>query len=221
MTGPILYLAEVDYPAEHAAPHGKWNDWYAHRHAPDLFKLGARSVSSYRPVIGGLAALNVYEIPDAGVFKTPQYAQMTPKDPYAVQTRELSAGQKRAQTLYLEQATLPADGQTIDADWISVLRFGLPAEKDAELIAWLRGDAQKVLAGSGVKHVRYGTQIEQKVGAGTFRPRCVIFCEFADRPPASAELMPVLQQRFGAAVSEVEPFVGSRRYPWPDKPLAG
>ena len=131
-----------------------------------------------------------------------------------------SAGQKRAQTLYLEQATLLADGQTIDADWISVLRFGLPADKDAELIAWLRGDAQKILAGSGVKHVRYGTQIEQKVGAGTFRPRCVIFCEFADRPPASAELLPALQQRFGAAVSEAEPFVGSRRYPWPDKPLA-
>ena len=29
------------------------------------------------------------------------------------------------------QATLPADGQTLDADWISVLRFGLPAQKDA------------------------------------------------------------------------------------------
>ena len=59
MAGPILYIAEVDYPAEHSAPHGKWNDWYAHRHAPDLFRLGARSVSSYRPVVGGLAALNV------------------------------------------------------------------------------------------------------------------------------------------------------------------
>ena len=80
MAGPILYIAEVDYPAEHSAPHGKWNDWYAHRHAPDLFKLGARSVSSYRPDVGGLAALNVYEIPDSAVFATPAYKGMTPKE---------------------------------------------------------------------------------------------------------------------------------------------
>ena len=118
MIGPILYIAEVDYPAEHSAPHGKWNDWYAHRHAPDLFKLGARSVSSYRSVVGGLAALNVYEIPDAAVFMTPAYKGMTPKDPYAIETRELSAGKRRAQTLYLERAVLPADGRTLDADWI-------------------------------------------------------------------------------------------------------
>lgn len=219
MTGPILYIAEVDYPAEHSAPHGKWNDWYAHRHAPDLFKLGARSVASYRPVIGGLAALNVYEIPDAEVFKTPQYAQMTPKDPYAVQTRELSAGKKRAQTLYLERAVLPADGQSIDADWISVLRFGLPEVDDAALVAWLGGEGKAVLAGSGVKHLRYGTRIEQQVGAGSFRPRCVIFAEFAARPPASAELMGPLQKNFGARATEVDPFVGSRRYPWPDVPV--
>jgi hypothetical protein len=215
MAGPILYIAEVDYPAEHAAPHGKWNDWYAHRHAPDLFKLGARSVASYRPVIGGLAALNVYEIPDSGVFKSPQYIGMTPKDPYAVHTRDLSAGKKRAQTLYLERAVLPADGQTIDADWISVLRFGLPEAEDEALIQWL---GQQKLAGSGVKHLRYGTRIDEKVGAGSFRPRCVIFAEFAARPPDSAELLPALKERFGAKVTEAEPFVGSRSYPWPDVP---
>ena len=217
MAGPILYLAEVDYPAEHSVPHGKWNDWYAHRHAPDLFKLGARSVSSYRPVIGGLAALNVYEIPDSGVFRTPQYIGMTPKDPYAIQTRELSAGRKRAQTLYLERLVLPADRDTIDADWISVLRFGLPESEDEALVSWLHGDGQKQFAGSGARHIRYGTQIDEKVGAGSFRPRCVIFAEFPSRPPASAELMPALQKRFGDAVTEAEPFVGSRAYPWPDK----
>lgn len=216
MAGPILYIAEVDYPAQHSAPHGKWNDWYAHRHAPDLFKLGARSVASYRPVVGGLAALNVYEIPDSEVFKTPQYAGMTPKDPYAVQTRDLSAGQKRAQTLYLERAVLPADGQTIDADWISVLRFGLPESADASLIDWLRSEAPRRLVGANVKHLRYATRIEQNVGAGSFRPRCVIFAEFSARPPAAAELMPALLEKFGDKVADAEPFVGSRTYPWPD-----
>jgi hypothetical protein len=216
MTGPILYIAEVDYPAEHSAPHGKWNDWYAHRHAPDLFKLGARSVSSYRPVVGGLAALNVYEMPDAGVFKTPAYQGLTPKDPYAVETRELSAGRKRAQTLYLERAMLPADGQTLDADWISVLRFDLPEVEDVALLDWLQGDAWKILSAHGIKHVRYGTRIAEEVGAGSFRPRCVIFAEWAVRPPETADLLPVLARRFGASVTESENFIGWRAYPWPD-----
>ena len=216
MTGPILYIAEVDYPAEHHASHGKWNDWYAHRHAPDLFKLGARSVASYRPVIGGLAALNVYEIPDAEVFKTPAYTAMTPKDPYSLATRDLSAGKKRAQTLYLERAVMPADGATIDADWLSVLRFALPEGEDAALIDWLKRDAMQVLDAHGGKHLRYGTRISQNVGAGSFRPRCVIFSEWKSQPPESAELLPLLERRFGAAVTDKERFVGWRAYPWPD-----
>lgn len=216
MTGPILYIAEVDYPAEHHGPHGKWNDWYAHRHAPDLFKLGARSVASYRPSIGGLAALNVYEIPDPEVFKSPAYAAMTPKDPYAIETRDLSAGRKRAQTLYLERVMLPDDGRTIDADWISVLRFALPESEDSALIEWLRGDGLTLHQAHGGKRLRYGTRITQNVGAGSFRPRCVIFSEWASEPAEAAELLPVLLQRFGAAVTEHERFIGWREYPWPD-----
>jgi hypothetical protein len=216
MAGPILYIAEVDYPAEHSAHHGKWNDWYAHRHAPDLFKLGARSVSSYRPVVGGLAALNVYEMPDAAVFTTPAYKGMTAKDPYAIETRELSAGRKRAQTLYLERAMQPADGQTLDADWISVLRFDLPESEDAPLLDWLQGDAWTVLSAHGVKHARYGTRIAENVGAGSFRPRCVIFAEWAVRPPEAADLLPALGRHFGASVAKAENFIGWRAYPWPD-----
>jgi hypothetical protein len=198
MLGPILYIAEVDYPSEHSARHGKWNDWYAHRHAPDLFKLGARSVSSYRPVVGGLAALNVYEMPDA------------------IETRELSAGKKRAQTLYLERTVLPADGQTIDADWISVLRFNLPEFEDVALLDWLQGEARKVLVAHGVKHLRYGTRIAENVGAGSFRPRCVILAEWAVQPPEAADLLPALARRFDASVTEAENFIGWRAYPWPD-----
>jgi hypothetical protein len=216
MTGPILYIAEVDYPAEHSAHHGKWNDWYAHRHAPDLFKLGARSVSSYRPVVGGLAALNVYEIPDSSVFKTPAYKGMTPKDPYAIETRELSAGEKRAQTLYLEHAVLPTDGQTIDADWISVLRFDLPELADVELLDWMRRDGWKILEAHGVKHLRYGTRIAENIGAGSFRPRCVMFAEWTARPPEAADLLSALTRRFDASVTEAENFIGWRAYPWPD-----
>jgi len=217
MAGPILYIAEVDYPAEHHAPHGKWNDWYAHRHAPDLFKLGARSVASYRPVIGGLAALNVYEIPDSEIFKSAAYAAMTPKDPYATETRELSAGCKRAQTLYLERAVLPAAGGTIDADWISVLRFALPEAEDVEIAAWIEREAWSAVQAYGAKRLRYAARIAQDVGAGSFRPRCILFTEWAARPSEQGELLPSLERRFGAAVTRQERFVGWRTYPWPDQ----
>jgi hypothetical protein len=216
MPGPILYTAEVDYPAEHHVHHGKWNDWYAHRHAPDLFKLGARSVASYRPIVGGLNALNVYEIPDSALFKTEAYLKMTPSDPYAAETRDLSAGRKRAQTLYLERALAPKDGKVINADWISMARFAAPEAQDAALIDWVLGDLQKKLAPLGVKHLRYGTRTEDKVGAGTFRPRCMLFAEWAAQPPGAADLVAAVTQRFGAAVTEAENFVGSRAYPWPD-----
>jgi len=217
MAGPILYTAEVDYPAEHHAHHGKWNDWYAHRHAPDLFKLGARSVSSYRPVVGGLNALNVYEIPDSGLFKTEAYLRMTPSDPYAADTRDLSAGRKRAQTLYLERALAPADGKLIDADWISMARFAAPEAQDAALADWAKGELFKMLSPHGLKHLRYGTRTEDKVGAGSFRPRCVLFAEWAAQPPEAADLVAAVTQRFGAAVTEAENFVGWRAYPWPNQ----
>ena len=216
MAGSILYIAEVDYPKEHHEPHGVFADWYAHRHAPDLFKLGARTVSSYRPIVGGLAVLNVYEIPDPAVFKTPAYAAISSRDPYGTEVRGTSAGRRRAQTLYLQRIALPADDGYIDADWVSILRFAMPESEDVALIDWVSTDALRQLAPFGVKHIRLGTRIPETVGAGTFRPRCVIFAEWSAQPPEAAELLPALVRRFGARATEAELFVGSRIYPWPD-----
>ncbi len=185
MTGPILYVAEVDYPAEH---HPLFSDWYASRHAPDLIRAGFRTATSYRAVVGGLAVLNVYEVPDTA----------------------------RAQTAYLERAATPPDAGPMDADWISLFRFGAADTEDGALMAWLRGDAQKHLAPFGVKRVRLGTRSPEKIGAGTHRPRCMILAEWASQPPPQADLLPLLSRRFGAALADAEAYVGWRAYPWPD-----
>jgi hypothetical protein len=218
MAGPILYVAEVDYGAEH---HAVFEAWYANRHAPDLFRLGSRTVSSYRPVIGGLAVLNVYELPDSDLLKTPAYPAITAKDPYGPDVRATSAGKKRGQALYLQRTVTPVPpddaNPRVDADWISLLRFAVPEAQDAALIAWVSNDLQKSLAGFGAKRLRYGTRIADKVGAGSDRPRCMLFAEWPARPPAAADLLPPLQKRFGAALADAEPFVGSRAYPWPDR----
>ena len=218
MTGPIIYTAEMDYGVEERGRHGVFTDWYANRHAPDLFKLGARSVAGYQAVIGGLAVMSVYEFPDAGVFLTPAYPRMREGDLYGADVRATRAGGKSAQTLYLERVALPQPvaGELINADWISVLRFAMPESEDKALIDWIRAEAQKQVASNGVRRIRYATRIAQAIGKGSFRPRCMIFAEWTAQPPASADLLPALKSRFGTAITAAEVFVGWRAYPWPD-----
>jgi hypothetical protein len=216
MKGPILYTAEMDYGVEQRGHHGVFTDWYAHRHAPDLFKLGARSVAGYQPVIGGLAVMSVYQFADSDVFLTPAYPRMRDADLYGPEVRATRVGGKSAQTLYLERLALPAGDALINADWISVTRFAAPESEDEAIINWIRADAIKQLKSFGVKCVRFGTRIKQDIGRGSFRPRCMIFAEWAAQPPQSADLIPALTARFGTAITEAEPFVGWRAYPWPD-----
>ena len=211
MTGPVLYIAEVDYPAEH---HPLFSDWYANRHAPDLIRAGFRTATSYRAVAGGLACLNVYEVPDTEIFKGEAYKSVLTKDPYGADVRGTSAGKPRAQTAYLQRAATVEAGP-MDADWISLLRFGAEEKDDAALADWLRGDVQKQLAPLGVKRVRLGTRSPEKIGAGTHRPRCMVLAEWASQPPAEADLAPLIGRRF-KSLTEVEPYVGWRAYPWPD-----
>jgi len=206
MAGPILYVAEVDYGPESQAV---FEAWYANRHAPDLFRFGSRVVCSYRPKLGGLAVFNVYQIDDSEVFKTERYKSINARDVYGADVRATSAGKKRFQTLYLEHG---AARESIDADWISVARFDLPEPRDAEAVGWVNGEAQKLLAPLGLKRLRYGTRIADQVGAGSDRPRCILFSEWAAEPPA---LSAFLEKQF--KVKDVLPFVGWRRYPWPDK----
>lgn len=215
MAGPVLYVAEVDYPPEQLTRDGGFTAWYAHRHAPDLIRAGFRTATSYRAVSGGMAALNVYEVPDTSVFAGPIYKAALPGDPYAPDVRNTSAGRQRAQTAYLERVAAPADAGPMNADWVSLIRFALPEAQDAALIAWVCGDFHARLAPLGAKRVRLGTRTVEKIGAGTHRPRGIVLAEWAAKPAAEADLRPLLVTRFGA-VTDVDSFTGWRAYPWPD-----
>lgn len=215
MTGPVLYVAEVDYPPEQLTRDGGFTTWYANRHAPDLIRAGFRTATSYRAVTGGLAALNIYEVPDTSVFAGPVYKGSLPGDPYAPDVRNTSAGRQRAQTAYIERVAAPADAGPMNADWVSLVRFALPEPEDAALIAWVRGDLHARLALLGAKRVRLGTRTIEKIGAGTHRPRCILLAEWLAQPPKAADLLPLLAGRFGAA-ADVDGFMGWRAYPWPD-----
>ena len=216
MTGPVLYVAEVDYPPDQFAPEGGFTAWYANRHAPDLIRSGFRTATSYRAAIGGLAVLNVYEVPDTSVFAGPIYKSVLPGDPYGAEVRGTSAGRQRAQTAYLERVALPAEAGPMNADWVSLARFALPEAEDEALVAWLRGELYARLAPLGAKRLRMGTRTVEKIGAGTHRPRCIVLAEWPAQPAKAADLLPLVASRFGAAVSDSDGFVGWRAYPWPD-----
>lgn len=216
MKGPIIYTAEMDYGAQERGRHGVFTDWYANRHAPDLFKLGARSVAGYQPVIGGLAVMSVYQFRDSDVFLTPAYPKMRDGDLYGPVVRATRSGGKSAQTLYLERLALPGNDALVDADWIAALRFAVPEDQDEAVLDWLQGEGNRRLTALGAKHVRYATRIAQDIGKGSFRPRCLLFTEWAAEPPAAADLQALLTGQFGGAVSDTAPFVGWRAYPWPD-----
>jgi hypothetical protein len=217
MAGPILYIAEVDYAAEH---HPRFEAWYANRHAPDLFRLGSRTVSSYRPTVGGLAVLNVYEFADSAMLRTARYKAINASDPYGADVRATSAGQSRYQTLYQERTAVPGETQdrlpTIDADWISLARFNAPEALDAAIAEWVTREGQALLAGHGATKLRFATRIPETVGAGSDRPRCVLFVEWTSEPPSAADLDAALARRFGGEVKDSLPFVGWRTYPWPN-----
>jgi hypothetical protein len=215
MKGPIIYTAEMDYGVKERGRNGVFTDWYANRHAPDLFKLGARSVAGYQPVIGGLAVMSVYQFRDSDVFLTPAYPRMRDGDLYGPEVRATRTGGKSAQTLYLERLALPGNDALIDADWIWALRFAMPEARDEALMQWLSGDGQKQLTAAGAKHVRYATRISQDIGKGSFRPRCLLFIEFGAEPSKAVDPLAALKAAV-ADVSEVEPFMGWRAYPWPD-----
>ena len=51
MTTPLLYAAELDLPEEDVEP---FLQWYAYRHAPDVYQVGLQSCTCYRVLGGGM-----------------------------------------------------------------------------------------------------------------------------------------------------------------------
>ena len=104
----------------------------------------------------------------------------------------------------------------MNADWISLFRFGLPEREDGGLIDFLSREIFFRVLKLGAKRLRLGTRTPEKIGAGTHRPRCMILAEWAQRPSDAADILAPLAARFGAALTDAEPYVGRRAYPWPD-----
>ncbi|MGE0119891.1 MAG: hypothetical protein AB7S71_11060 [Dongiaceae bacterium] len=215
-TNTLLYTAEVDFP--NAADLDPFVEWYAYRHAPDLFKLGFKSCASYRAVEGGMNIMDIYDMDSSAVFESTGYCDMSAvKDPYVKSI--MRNARREAATIYTQRVVHPKNTVAIpllDADWILMLRFEALAAADREIIGWLSDEEGPRQAKLGATCLRYGWRSYDHPVLPTHRPRCILLAEWPTRPETRLK---ELEEKFGDKVSPPEIYVGYRLYPWADRPL--
>ncbi|MGF7162876.1 hypothetical protein FHS85_004534 [Rhodoligotrophos appendicifer] len=208
----LIYTAELLLDQEDREP---FLQWYAYRHAPDLFPIGFQVCTCYQAVIGDMTFLDIYEIPEWEIFTGRPYARMAEKDVYAGEV--LAKRRDKAHTLYQHRQLAPEGATTevlADADWVSVLRFN--SSLDAEdMQAALQAEASR-LAADGATGVRFAERSRDHPVYTTHRPHYMLMAEWPERPSSEASLFDRLPQQLPGALSEITPFLGRRVYPWPN-----
>ena len=67
MSLPLLYTAELDLAEADIEP---FRQWYANRHAPDVYQCGFLTCTCYQAEEGDMNLLDMYELPDASAFRS-------------------------------------------------------------------------------------------------------------------------------------------------------
>jgi hypothetical protein len=212
-----LYTSELDIPEEHLEA---FVQWYAFRHAPDIYQIGFDVCTSYRGVAGDMMILDLYEIESVDIFDTPQYRGVAQADPYSGAI--LSHRTSKAHSVYTQVHVTPppVDARPLlNADWISVERFDVGESGDEGLLDYLQsGEAERILL-AGAKRVRLASRTKAGPKHVSDRPRWMLLAEWPERPGID-DVGQRLTARFGAALTKQSFFVGYRLYPWRDRPDA-
>ncbi len=212
MPDPIFYVAELDIGA---ADLPAFSAWYASRHAPDLFLLGFRSCTSYRALEGAMDVVDLYEADDWDILASEGYRRMKARDLHA---KPACAGRTDfTHTVYVHHPDHPARREArLDADFLTLARFGATPEAEARLAAWLAGEGGAQLAGLGARRVRLLRRGRDHPTLKCRRPRCALVAEWDTAPPAEGRGLAPLPPALAAALEPDAHFAGVRLYPWPD-----
>jgi hypothetical protein len=211
---PLLYTAELTLDPGDEEPFLKW---YAYRHAPDLYPIGFQVCTCYRAVTGDMTFLDVYEIPGLEIFDSSAYERMAKNDLYAGPL--LERRRDKAHTIYEQRLLAPnvvEDGPTLNADWISVLRFNSTMAGD-QLSISLSDEVARAMS-EGASRVRLAERTRDHPVYTTRRPHFMLMAEWTARPESGLPLLNRLPDQLSGSVSDVIPFIGHRVYPWPDTP---
>jgi len=210
-----LYTSELNIPEEHL---DAFVQWYAFRHAPDIYQIGFDVCTSYRAIAGDMMVLDLYEIDSTDIFDTPQYRGVAQMDPYSGEV--LAKRTQKAHSVYTQVHVAPVPVDTrplLNADWLSVERFDCAHPDDNLLVGYLvSGEAERILL-AGAKRVRLVSRTKAGPNHVSHRPRWMLLSEWP-RQPSIDDVGTRLAARFGEAVGNRSFFVGYRLYPWMDRP---
>jgi hypothetical protein len=205
MTGPILYVVEIDLPLEDGPRAlATFNRWYAHVHAPHLYEAGFTTCTSYRAVRGGMGIVDIYQAPDWAVFTSERFAryrQVASADPH-LPPFMVDIPNRRTPYVAVDGR---AAATPLSADWIALWRFDADDDLLEETARWLAG------SGFGARLLK---RTREAPTGGSDRPNAVLVVEAACEPPGA--LPAAAPAGLRAAVASAEPFAGYRLYPWPD-----
>jgi hypothetical protein len=210
-----LYTSELDLPEEHIKP---FIDWYAFRHAPDIYQIGFEICTSYRAIEGDMAIFDLYEINTVDVFDTAKYRAVSANDPYSGAI--LSNRKAKAHSIYAQLYVAPEpedDRPLLNCDWIRIDRFNTLNTSSDALCDYLdAGEAERILL-AGAKRVRLAMRTKGGPKHVSDRPTFMVMSEWAEKPTIS-DIGTRLAKRFGNDVSDQSTFAGYRLYPWADRP---
>jgi hypothetical protein len=210
-----LYTSELDLAEEHIKP---FFDWYAYRHAPDIYQIGFEVCTSYRAIEGDMAVFDLYEINTVDVFDTAKYRAVSANDPYS---GPLLANRKaKAHSIYSQLYVAPEPEDTrplLNCDWLRVDRFNASQADPQALCDYLdAAEAERILL-AGAKRVRLAQRTKAGPKHVSHRPPYIVLSEWAERP-AISDIGQRLAAQFGNDVSDQSVFVGYRMFPWADRP---
>lgn len=208
---PILYTAELDLPP---AAEQAFSDWYAGRHAPDLYRAGFHTCTSYRAIEGGMTILDLYEAHRWDVFASDAYRRIGERDAHAASV--LAARTDFTHTVYGCHPRAANGPRTpLDADWITLLRFGASEAAEEALLDWLDSEGAAFFARHGACQARPVRRGRDHPTLPSRRARCALLVAWAEEPPPEARTMAALPERLGLVPDQG--FTGLRLYPWPDR----
>jgi len=211
----LLYTSELDLPEQHIKP---FFDWYAYRHAPDIYQIGFEVCTSYRGIEGDMSIFDLYEIDTVDVFDTAKYRAVSANDPYSGPL--LANRTAKAHSIYSQLYVAPEPEDTrplLNCDWIRVDRFNASATAPQALFDYLdAGEAERILL-AGAKRVRLAKRTKAGPKHVSHRPPYMVLSEWPEKPSIT-DIGTGLAQQFGNEISDQSTFVGYRLYPRADRP---
>lgn len=166
-----------------------------------------------------MSVVDIYQADGWVMFEAPafqRYRDVAARDRFRPKSL---VGIRNTRSVYhhLEPTPLPSRDPVapLNADWISIVRFGGDAAAKARVAAWLREGGASAAGAQQVRFVRRGRDAPT---GRSIRPHLALVTEWREHPPAMDTLLARLPDWLAAMVEAPDHFTGWRLYPWADDP---